>query len=173
MQILRLLIFVCHIKEEIVDRLCHIPKPKILFYRNEKQTKVYMFIHVDFFSLTRTVEDEERGTTSELQVALSAALGGEAALGGSSCSSSRAQAGLGSTHAAPGWGAPAVTHHPVAGHHASSWATGPPVAASPHVSAVISSATDLPLTYRPGLLLLYVQTHLTAEHDGLQDRGDH
>lgn len=49
-----------------------------------------MFIHVDFFSLTRTVEDEERGTTSELQVALSAALGGEAALGGSSCSSSRA-----------------------------------------------------------------------------------
>lgn len=36
---------------------------------NKKQTKnqIYTFIHEDFFSLTRTVEDEEHDTTSTLE----------------------------------------------------------------------------------------------------------
>lgn len=52
----------------MVDRLCHIPKhrgnKKI---KKTKQKQIYTFIHEDFFSLTRTVEDEEHDTTSTLE----------------------------------------------------------------------------------------------------------
>ena len=104
-------------------------------------------------------------TTSELQGALcSATLRGEAALPLALPPPSPpagAQARFGG-HGPPRWRAPAVTHH------ASS--TGAAVAA-PHVPALVSSAaSSLTLTYRSGLLLLHVQTHLATEHDGLGTR---
>lgn len=54
----------------MVDRLCHIPKHrgnKKNKIKKTKQKQIYTFIHEDFFSLTRTVEDEEHDTTSTLE----------------------------------------------------------------------------------------------------------
>lgn len=119
-----------------------------------------------FFSLTRTVEDEEHGTTSTLQVVLfSAALGCEATFSLATGAPSRAHAGLGG-HAASGWWSPPVTltHHS-ASHDASRTSRTPVVA--PHVPTFVSSTAGLSFTHRPRLLLLHIQTHFTSEHDGL------
>ena len=121
-----------------------------------------------FFSLTRTVEDEEHGTTSTLQVVLfSAALGCEATFSLATGAPSRAHAGLGG-HAASGWWSPPVTltHHS-ASHDASRTSRTPVVA--PHVPTFVSSTAGLSFTHRPRLLLLHIQTHFTSEHDGLQE----
>lgn len=70
-----LLILFCLFHKQMVDRLCHIPKQKRgqktkQIQNKNKKTQIYTFIHEDFFSLTRTLEDEEHGTTSTLQVVL-------------------------------------------------------------------------------------------------------
>lgn len=131
--------------------------------RKPKYIRLYMKIS---FRLTRTVEDEEHGTTSTLQVVLfSAALGCEATLPLAARASSRAHAGLGG-HAASRWWSPPVTLAHQSGSRDASRTSGAPVVA-PHVPTLLSTAAGLSLAHRPRLLLLHVQTHLASEHDGL------
>lgn len=148
-----------------VDRLCHIPKQRGNKKIKIKHKPIYTFIHEDFFSLTRTVEDEERGTTSTLQVVhSSAALVCEATLSLATGASSGAHARFGG-HAASRWWSPAVPHHSTS--HGGSGASGASLVA-PHVPAVVSSPPGLSLAHRPRLLLLHIQAHLASEHDRLQ-----
>lgn len=132
-----------------------------------------MFIHEDFFSLTRTVEGQEHGTTSTLQaVFFSAALGSKATLSLASRASSRAHARFGG-HAASRWWSPPVTFANHSTSHDSSRTSRTPVVA-PHVPTLISSTAGLSFTHRPRLLFLHIQTHLASKHDGLQgEKQDH
>lgn len=126
-----------------------------------------MFIHEDFVSLTRTVEDEEHRTTSTLQVAFfSATLGCKATLSLTSRASSRAHTRFGSHASSRWWSPPVAFPHHSTSHDASRTSRAPIIA--PHVPTIISSTTGLSFTYRPCLLFLHIQTYLTSEHDGLQ-----
>lgn len=42
---------------------------------------------------------------------------------------------------------------------------------APGPAPALRHSSGLPLTRRSGLLLLHIQTHLPAEHDGLQETG--
>lgn len=126
-----------------------------------------MFIHEDFFSLTKAVEDEH-GTTSTLQaVFFSAALGSKATLCLASRASSRSHARFGG-HASSGWWSSPIAFANHSASHDTPWTSRAPVI-PPHVPAIISSTAGLSFTHSPRLLFLDIQTHLTSKHDRLRE----